>query len=337
MADEKKPAGKGKKSASASKPSSSKTPSQEKKPASAAVKPASTTRKSGPKTDLAAGEIVNESAKVSINQTAANVTGPGSGRKNPGYGLVSILTLGGIILVLVLLLVYMNISRLSKAGIEQLASRSLGVPVTIEEMIVEPKAKRVTVTGLRIANPEGFEAPYAIEAGSILITGENFSKRLLEFNEIAFIDTTIHLIANEETTNLSALGNRLNKGEKSTGQPSDNGLATQGKGETKIIVHRLLIENARLVPSSSLGEIGIEPVSLPTISGSIGEQEGGISVDRAISEVTGIILEVATKRAVRAGIIKGLSEDASNSIAEKLGIRPEAIESLKQGIKGIFE
>ncbi len=268
--------------------------------------------------------------KETMAQAAAKEIGPGSGRKNPKYGLGAILTLGGIILVLVLLLIYMNISRISKAAIEEITSNALGVPVTIEEMLVEPRELRVTVSGLKIANPAGFEEPYALEAQQIIIEGENFSREKLVFNEMSFSGTIVYLAIKDQKSNLSELSENLAR-EK---VPDSDPASTEGP---RIVVHDLSISDARLVPSQMLIEMGAQEVNLPRISGSIGEREDGISPDRAISEVTGIILDVAAKRAIRAGIMKGLEDKASDSLADKLGIKPEAVESVKEGIRGLFE
>jgi hypothetical protein len=326
MADEKKDTEKKTGKAPAKKASGAKKTPQKSK--AAAAKPATPAKKAPPPEEKIVKETVSQGA---TGQAATKAKGPGSGRKDSKYSLSAILTLAGIILLLGFLLVYMNISRISKAGIEQLASNALGVPVTIEEMVVEPKDLRVTVSGLKIANPEGYETPYAMETQQILIEGESFSKKKLVFNKMSFTGTTVYLSVNDQTSNLSELEENL---------PEEEPSATEEKAEApgpKIVVHDLSIRDAKLVPSESLKELGVKEVRLPPIQGAIGEQEDGVSPERAMTEVTGIIMEVATKRAVRAGIMKGLTEDTQESIADKLGIKPEAVESIKEGLMGLFE
>ena len=80
------------------------------------------------------------------------------------------------------------IDSIVSTGIEEIGSEMTGTPVTVENVSISPFSGNGTVTGFRVANPDGYSEDYAMEI-------ENFSFELEPFtlfsNEIIVNDITI--------------------------------------------------------------------------------------------------------------------------------------------------
>jgi hypothetical protein len=264
-----------------------------------------------------------------ISRASAPEAGNVEKNKSAGSGPLKTFMIIGAAILIAVLLIYLNFSQISKAAIEKLASNSLGVPVTIGNMEIDAREKKITVTDLKIANPEGFETPYLMESQTVLVDGESFSRDKVVFEEMLFKGTVIHFIMDEKETNLSALGKNLKKPDREKTEAE--------KSPVKIVIRELTIGNARLVPSPNLVKLGVREVELPVISGSVGDPETGISPQRAITEVTKIIVNVAAERATRSDFVDRLKADPAGTITEKLGIKKDTIDSIKHGLGNLFE
>lgn len=218
------------------------------------------------------------------------------------------------VLVLGVLLLFMNGSHLSKKSVEALASESLGVDVTIEEMRYEPKEKRVTITGLKIANPEGFDSPYLLETGKVVVEGKSFSKKEVVFSNIVFSDSFIYLDINQETTNLSAMADNVKKEDDGNKKKSKKKKKSKYPG---IVVENLVFESAKLMPSQGLQKLGLKVVSLPDISGGIGQEGDGVTPEEVIDGVMRAVIRVSAQRTSGSSMLfSDLLEKSLDSLSE---------------------
>ena len=65
--------------------------------------------------------------------------------------------------------VYLNFSSFTKKMIEEVASESLGVKVTIAKFDLSLTEKSVTINGIAIANPTGFSDTNALKLNNIKV------------------------------------------------------------------------------------------------------------------------------------------------------------------------
>ncbi len=228
--------------------------------------------------------------------------------------------------------VYMNLSGFSKAAVESLASKTLGVPVTIAEMEVNLDEMSVLISGLRVGNMPGFASENIMEVGTINVSAQSLSREKVVFDDIIVSDSVIYLDIHNEKTNLYALSENIKAKEA---QPES--AANDNKPVTKVVVNRLLIENAKLEATSNLPDVDVRPVTLPDISGSIGRETGGVTPEKAVREVGLIVTKVALRRAIRTNLIDSLVEKKLDDAVEKLGIEEEAVDSIKNNIRSMFQ
>lgn len=65
-----------------------------------------------------------------------------------------------------------DLEPLARVGIERVLSRVLEVPVTVAEVKLLPEEGRVELHDLKVANPQGFEAPHAFTADEVHVEGD---------------------------------------------------------------------------------------------------------------------------------------------------------------------
>lgn len=227
----------------------------------------------------------------------------------------------------------MNIGSVAQRVTERLATDTLGVQVSMSALELSLQEKTATVSGLTIANPPGFEKPYAIRVETIKIVLSGISERLIEFKDIDVQGTTVNLEVKEGTTNLQTIKKNL----KST--PASE----QSQDQMKVIIDRAAVRNAQLRPTVTLvTEQELSPVNAPDILlTGIGRKEQGVLVQEAIAQVLGSVIRTLNETAGRQGFLKGLSADSLkdmgvSQIDQIKGRIDQEIDSVTDSVKGLF-
>lgn len=234
---------------------------------------------------------------------------------------------------------YTNLSLIAKRITQNVATQALGVPVTIDTMIVSIPEKSVMVKGLKVANPKGFKAPYAMRADEIRIDAESFSKELLIFKDIKIIGVHTDLEVQTSGTNFGAIKDNLAK-KKTESAAAPSKAAGQA---VKVIIRDLEIGAATLQPRVLLLGDTMDPITIPALRlRGIGQKTNGILAKDAIAQVWSKFSSVLSDKALGAGYLKGLSADnlkregvkrIQNVIEENV---PDAVRALEGGVRGLF-
>ncbi len=248
-----------------------------------------------------------------------------------------------IILSLVLLILlgggvylFMNLGDIAKRTIEAKATEALGVKVTIADLQIKLGEKKATVQKLRIANPKGFSAPYAVVVDDISVVLADISSQLVTLKDISVSGVNTYLDVTEKGTNLTT----LKKGMKT--KPAAD--TADAKPAPKVIIDRLSITNAQVSPNVVLFDQGgdVAPVAIPNlVLSDIGRKEKGVTIQEASKQIIDPFIKSASNAAGNAGLYQGLSTDALKDMG--LGqfdkIKGEAggiTDTIGSGIKSIF-
>lgn len=242
---------------------------------------------------------------------------------------VLLVVVGGVYL-------YVNLNDLAKPLIEQVATDTLGVPVTLGGLDISLEDKKVSVTNITIANPPGYQKPHAIMVGSVVIAAETLSKDLLNFARVGVDGTTVNLEVTGQGTNLGDLKQKLDERSEQSNQGP----------EINVIVQKFSMTKAQLNPSVTLLKRDLAFVEVPDIHLSgIGEKENGIVAQDALAQIMQAVLQRFSSSANSAGFLEGLSLDKLNSIGITTGevfkknlkkSFDEDVEQLKDGVqKGV--
>lgn len=229
---------------------------------------------------------------------------------------------------------YMNFAPIAKNLAEKYASQTLGVKVSIADLEVHWKERRVDVSDVTIANPPGYTKPYAATIQTIGIQAGSLNSELLEFKDVAVNGTDIYLEVKPNATNLTDIRNNVNKniGEN----PS------QGEKAIKVILDKMVM-NGTIHPSVTLLGNKIEPVKLPEIRLSgIGRNSNGVLVNQAVGQIWKEISTQTIAASNKNGFLKGIDRDAltESGIGEVEILKEQIdqeVDKVKDGLKSLFE
>lgn len=224
-----------------------------------------------------------------------------------GVVLLLVVAVGGTIYYL---------DSLVENGIEVVGSDVLGVQVSVGGVSLSPLSGQGSISGLSIANPEGFDSEYAFELGevSVAIDIGSITSDVIEISSVVIDSPRITYETNISNDNIRTLLGNISGGE-ATEEPADAG----GPGK-ELIIHEFHMLSPRL---DVITQIASAPVQLPDIIindiGTAGS--GGTSAE----EVVRMILA-----RVNRAIIEG-NFPAVEQLRERLGdVENQARERLQQ-------
>lgn len=260
----------------------------------------------------------------------------------------SILTLSSVAVALMFgggVYLYMNLGMIAKNITEKLATRTLGVPVSIGSMDINLKEMKVDVQHIRVSNPPGFDKPNALTIKNVNVTLEALKEQLITFKDIEVNGTDVYLEVHENGTNLKTISDGLqlahgNTPKTDTAEPT----ATEKAEQMKVIIRELALTDAKLHPSVTLlSAQDLSPVIAPDLNlRGIGEKENGVLAREAIAQVWARISRNMNNAAGQAGFLEGVSPEALKDMGQgqmqqiKQQVQDKA-ESLKEDLgKALF-
>ncbi len=211
-----------------------------------------------------------------------------------------------VLFVLFAISAYMQADSINKAYIEDIASKTLGVPVTIGEMDVLAEKKLVKLKDIKIANPAGYKGPHAATADSAEINVDTFELERVTFNLVTVKGFKVFLEMNSGSTNLHDL-------KKQTAQNVRN-IKPDGKHDkVRVIVRTITYEKPVLQPvvtlvPTAIGALGANDVFVRDI----GTQENGIAIPQAIAKIVQETVSPFHLMANQAELLKGMSLETLN-------------------------
>jgi hypothetical protein len=225
--------------------------------------------------------------------------------------VILVLIIGGVYL-------YLNYANLLKNQVEKIASNALNVRVSISSLDLSLADKKVTVSGITIANPAGYKKSNAVTFGSISIALAEIPENLdlIKFKLVEVSDTVVNLEVSEKGNNLKALKNGMNKSSGSKSSSSSN-------KQPKVTLEKFHINQSNLNPTVTLINRELSTVKIPpvTLTG-IGTKENGVLAKDAIKQILTQYLDIASKKANTAGFLQGMTginiEETKKQVKEKI-------------------
>jgi uncharacterized protein involved in outer membrane biogenesis len=236
---------------------------------------------------------------------------------------------GGVITFVVLvaaaiLVISAFLGDIVKRGVERVGPQITKVSIKLDAVQLSPWNGSASVRGLVVGNPEGYQTPQAISAGTIAVD----LKPLSVFSD-KIVLRSLHMESPEITFEGGLGGNNLSKimdnvnAAAHTAAQTDNSVSTsttaQAKPSKKLEVDDILITGARVhVSLTNLG--GKEStLSLPPIHlTDLGKNEDGITATELTRSVLDALVTTTIKAVAQAGVDKSISRGA-NKITRELG------------------
>jgi hypothetical protein len=218
-----------------------------------------------------------------------------------------------VLAVLVLLVVagvvaFSMIDKAARVGIEKGGTYALGVQTTLKEANVGVFGGTFAMSGLRVANAQGFPGPHFLTLGdaSVAVSLGTLSKPTVELPHLTLDTIDVRLEKKDGKTNYNAILDNL---KKVSGDGGESKPAPQPEGEgkkfvindlsiRKVTVHVDLLGGPDALGALTKVTIPIDEVKLQNV-GKTGTGVGGTGV--TMGQLTGIIVQAVLAAAVEKG------------------------------------
>ncbi len=233
-----------------------------------------------------------------------------------------------------------NVNGLVKSVVEDVGSETLKTAVTLGAVDIQLQDGRAQLSGLKVANPEGFAQDYAFQMDDIIV--ELDLEALLE-KTISIKEVTIdgaHVVAEQKgmATNLQALQKNIDSGAGQTAE--DPSPATQESGSSDVLIKVTLFQfinsSAQLV-SDQWGDsdLSVPDIRLNKLGGDTGipPEEMADAMLKPIIKQINRSLEARLKELVKGKLkdkLEGKEDELKAKLKEKLGDKgDEKIDAFK--------
>lgn len=269
-----------------------------------------------------------------------------------------ILTLIGLILILVIVGLLFFAGPIVKTAVTTVGPQVAGVPITVEDVEINPLKGSVRIQGLVVGNPDGFKTPSAMELVDFQV--------LLKISSL-FSDTVVVeqvLISGPQITyergirdsNLGALQKNIAPADAQKA-PADAPSAEEEEAPPtaekspgkKVVIDDFLMKDATV--NVTLTALGGKKTSLklPEIHlEGIGRDDGGASlanvIARVLESITGAVIEAAANSDEIAldtlkgagGLLKDSGGKASDAAQDAADAAKGAADSIKKGLGNLL-
>lgn len=179
---------------------------------------------------------------------------------------------------------YRSPERVVKRAIEHSASAALGAQVRVDRVQLSLDDGSGIITGLSVANPEGFGSASAFAAESIKMTVDvaSLAKDVVVLRAVSFVRPRITIESGQSGSNFERLVSHMQRYAETSGPPDSR--------EPKFVIERLVMHGGtvRSVPAPDAGQ-PVE-VDMPQVSlSNIGLAKGGIAASRLPATMVEII------------------------------------------------
>ena len=122
-----------------------------------------------------------------------------------------VLTISGIVLgviVVLLVIVYFSLSLILKSSVQTFGSMVMGVPVTVDSIVLEPFKGALRINNLTVGNPDGYSSPHAFKLGkfeAVVVPSSLFGGDKMIIDKLAIDGVELNMETNFLRSNLSEI------------------------------------------------------------------------------------------------------------------------------------
>ena len=253
-----------------------------------------------------------------------------------------LLITGAVILILVVVLM-LSLGSIIKSAVNTAGPKLAGVPVHLDGVSVNPLTGLVSIKGLIIGNPQGFNTPSAMELGEFkldIAMASLFSDTIV-IKQILINEPQITYEKSLRSSNLSTL--QANLAPKGPAAPETVAAPEKKKGAAKkVIIEDFQLNGAKV--NMTITALGGKKMTLPLPDihiKDIGKKSGGASPAEVISQVFSSITKAVTEAATAAvdlggKALKDVGGVATDAAKGATDAAKSAADSIKKGLGGLF-
>ena len=241
-----------------------------------------------------------------------------------------------VLAIVGLIILYLSLGKIVKAGVETVGSRVTQCEITVDSVDLALLRGKVVIKGLVVGNPEGFKTDSAFELGEV-----NVALRPKSFFSDTIVITDVHVDEPQFTYEVGL-------GRTNIGQILKNVEAVAGPAEEKpeeepeadgkqksVQVDHVLVENGKVRISATVLQGKAVPIPLPKVEiNDIGKEKEKESPAEVIAKVLKEVLGSVTDVVKQSGKLKDLGLKALNGTLQQ---GENALEAGKDTLKGAGE
>ena len=231
-----------------------------------------------------------------------------------------------VLVVAATIVIGVFLGNIVKKGVERVGPQITRVSIKLDAVHLSLWTGSASVSGLIVGNPEGYQTPQAISAGTIAVevkTLSVFSDKIV-LRSLRMESPEITFEGGLGGNNLSKIMDNVNAAAHTAAQ-TDSPVSTnttttaQAKPSKKLEVDDILITGAKVHISLTNLDGKETTLSLPPIHlTDLGQNEDGITATELTRSVLDAVVTTTIKAVAKAGVDKGISRGA-NKISKELG------------------
>ena len=247
--------------------------------------------------------------------------------------VVRLLVLIGVVGIVAVVLVGLSLNALVKGGIETMAPKILGVPVTLEDVdiaLLSGKNMRAGLTQLVINNPEGYETASAVSFPDIRVHVDRNSllTDTVIVEEVLIVAPAMTFEWSLQGSNLGMIQENVKRNIRSGGNGREKGEKHE-EPEKTIHIKKVMVKDAIINVSFIGGQNEVVQLPLPDLElRDIGNPSGGTTFSQASAVIFDEIYGAIIKAVMKSGILLPQGVEQLGKSLGKMG------KELLQGLLG---
>lgn len=202
------------------------------------------------------------------------------------YGLIGLI----VIVIVGLVALTLSIDSIVKSSIEDIGSEMTGTPVTVDGVSISPFSGQGTISGFRVANPDGYSETYAVEIGELSIEMDVmslFSDEII-VRQIRVLSPMIYVEQHLHENNIQEILNHVNS------------VDAYEASDSEMMIEHFVLQDGRVDLYTEVGgersaSVEIETVEMHDIG------DGRDAVENIIQRIADEVGERVLRAAVESG------------------------------------
>lgn len=216
----------------------------------------------------------------------------------------------------------------ARVAAEKIASDTLGVDVSVGSIDVSLTDKTVRVAGVTIGNPRGYDTPFAVRLGDIVVTADMLSRDALVIQNVSVSNNQIYLEMKGVKSNLAVLSDGIKTVSKKP-KAKAQGAGTTSAAPT-VTIKTLLIDNSSATVRAPLLNTDATLVLPPIRLTDIGQNNNQAAA--VVAQITRAIVTAVLNAAARDGVLQNMAGVGVDKVKDGLKTGTDA---LKKGLEGL--